>query len=63
MREDEPILGNIDTAFDFSQTPLKPVLLPINPPTDSPTVPAFFTHLGSCMGCTHPPPAVGNTKH
>jgi hypothetical protein len=38
--------------FDFTQAPRQPVLLPINPPTDSPSIPAHFIGLGSCVGCT-----------
>ena len=39
VREDESILGNMVADFNFDQTPLKPVLLATNPPTDSPTIP------------------------
>jgi phospholipase C len=56
VREDEPILGNLDQDFDFSQMPRAPVLLPTNPPTDSPSVPGYFTGLPPCPGCTTPPP-------
>ncbi len=56
VREDEPILGNLDQDFDFNQKPRPPVLLPTNPPTDSPSIPAYFTGLPPCLGCTTPPP-------
>jgi phospholipase C len=56
VREDEPILGNLEEDFNFSQAPRKPVLLPTNPPTDSPTVPGYFIGMGPCQGCTTPPP-------
>jgi phospholipase C len=57
VREDEPQLGNLDAEFDFSQKPLPPLLLPTNPPTDSPTIPAYFQAQPPCVGCTTPPPA------
>jgi phospholipase C len=56
VREDEPILGNLDQDFDFSQKPRPPVLLPTNPPTDSPSIPAYFAGLPPCLGCTTTPP-------
>jgi phospholipase C len=56
VREDEPRLGNLVADFDFSQRPRPPVLLPTNPPTDSAPVPAYFTGLPACWGCTSPPP-------
>jgi phospholipase C len=34
VREDEPILGNLESDFDFTQPPRAPVILPVNPPTD-----------------------------
>jgi phospholipase C len=42
VREDEPILGNIVSDFDFSQPPRTPVILPVDPPTDlvAPSAPA-----------------------
>ena len=55
VREDQPVLGNLDEDFSFSQPPRAPVLLPINPPADSPSVPAYFTGRGACRGCTTPP--------
>ena len=57
VREDIPILGNIEEDFNFSQPPRPPVLLPTNPPTDSPTIPAYFKNAPPCLGCTTPPPA------
>jgi phospholipase C len=56
VREDEPILGNLVADFDFSQAPRPPLLLPTNPPTDSPSIPSYFNGLGACVGCTTPPP-------
>jgi len=56
VREDEPILGNMVNDFDFNQAPLAPVLLPTNPPTDSPSIPAFFATAPLCTGCTNVPP-------
>ncbi len=57
VRENEPILGNLISAFNFSQPPRRPFLLPTNPPTDSRTIPGYFTGKGPCNGCTKPPPA------
>jgi phospholipase C len=57
VREDEPILGNLTADFNFGQAPRQPVLLPTNPPTDSPGVPAYFLGKPACVGCTTPPPA------
>jgi len=56
VREDEPILGNLAEDFDFNQQPRPPVLLATNPPTDSPSVPAYFAGLPECVGCTTVPP-------
>ncbi len=56
VREDQPILGNLVEDFDFNQPPRRPVLLPTNPPTDSPSIPAFFKTAPSCAGCTTVPP-------
>ena len=33
VREDEPILGNLITDFDFNQSPRAPVILPVHPVT------------------------------
>ena len=57
VREDEKILGNMVNDFDFNQAPRAPVLLPTNPPTDSPSIPAYFNGLGPCVGCTATPPS------
>jgi phospholipase C len=57
IREDLPILGNITEDFNFSQRPRPPLLLPTNPPTDSPSIPAYFIGKPACWGCTTPPPA------
>ncbi len=56
VREDAPILGNLVSDFNFSQLPRAPVLLPTNPPTDSPSIPKYFAGRPSCLGCTVPPP-------
>jgi phospholipase C len=58
VREDQPMLGNLEQDFDFSQAPRPPVLLATNPPTDSPTIPAYFSGQPACVGCTTPPPAL-----
>jgi phospholipase C len=58
VREDEKILGNMANDFDFDQTPRPPVLLPTNPPTDSPSIPKWFEGKGPCVGCTATPPSV-----
>ena len=57
VREDEKILGNMDDDFDFNQAPRAPVLLPTNPPTDSPSIPAYFNGMGPCNGLHGDPPA------
>jgi phospholipase C len=63
VREDEPILGNMDRDFNFGQKPRPPVLLATNPPTDSPRIPAYFTGLPPCVGCANPlPPQQSPTK-
>ena len=56
VREDASVLGNLVTDFNFSQPPRPPLLLPTNPPTDSPSIPAYFTGKPPCLGCTRPPP-------
>jgi phospholipase C len=58
VREDEPLLGSLVQDFDFSQAPRPPLLLPTNPPTDSPSIPGYFTGKPACVGCTTPPPAL-----
>ena len=57
VRENQSILGNIETEFNFSQAPRPPVLLATNPPTDSATIPLYFAGRSPCVGCTTPPPA------
>ena len=52
VREDEPILGNLVQDFNFNQVPQPPMLLPTNPATDSPTIPAYFVTHSPCLGCT-----------
>ncbi len=56
VREDATVLGDFAADFDFSQHPRPPVVLPTNPPTDSPSIPAPFTGKPACFGCTTPPP-------
>ncbi|MGB6454600.1 MAG: alkaline phosphatase family protein, partial [Streptosporangiaceae bacterium] len=58
VREALPILGNLESDFNFNQAPRAPVLLPTNPPTDSPTIKdsSYFNGMGPCQGCTTPPP-------
>jgi phospholipase C len=63
VRENQPMLGNLVAEFNFSQAPRPPLLLPTNPPTDSPSIPAYFQAQPPCVGCTTPPPAVKQTKH
>jgi Phosphoesterase family len=63
VREDEKILGNLVRDFDFSQRPRLPVLLPTNPPTDSPSIPVYFRGKPPCVGCTVVPPAVLPLHH
>ena len=58
VREDQRILGNIVNDFNFDQAPRAPVLLPTNPPSDSRSIPATFTHTGRCHGCTTTPPNI-----
>ena len=56
VRENQPLLGNLVRDFNFSQPPRAPVLLPTNPPTDSPWIPGYFIGKPACPGCTTPPP-------
>ena len=56
VRENQPLLGNLTADFNFSQAPRAPLLLPTNPPADSPSVPAIFTGEPACWGCTAPVP-------
>jgi phospholipase C len=55
VREVAPLLGNLIEDFNFHQPPRAPVLLPTNPPTDSPSIPPYFSAMGPCLGCTNPP--------
>lgn len=57
VRENASILGNLVEDFDFSQRPRKPVLLPTNPPSDSPTLPSYFVGSPACPGCMVTPPS------
>ncbi len=57
VREDVKILGNMTNDFDFDRAPRAPVLLPTNPPTDSPSIPGYFSGQGPCVGCTTTPPS------
>jgi phospholipase C len=63
VRENAPILGNLLNDFNFNQPPRRPILLPTNPPTDSPTIPRYFVGKPPCLGCTVPPPAYGSPRH
>ncbi len=63
VRENASILGNLVNAFNFSQLPRKPLLLPTNPPTDSPLIPRYFVGKPACFGCTMPPPAYAPPRH
>jgi len=56
VRENAPQLGNLLNDFNFSQPPRKPFLLPTNPPSDSPAIPAYFRRKPPCYGCTTIPP-------
>jgi phospholipase C len=56
VREDAHQLGTLVNDFNFSQAPRPPFLLPTNPPTDSPSIPPYFTGKPPCMGCTKVPP-------
>ncbi len=58
VRENSPQLGSLVADFNFSQSPRPPVLLPTNPPTDSPSIPPYFVGRGPCIGCTATPPSV-----
>jgi phospholipase C len=62
VRENAPMLGNIEAEFNFGRAPRPPVLLATNPPTDSPTIPPYFAGRSPCMGCTTPPPAAAQTR-
>src|SRR5262249_46241390 len=55
-REDLSLLGNLAADFNFSQVPGPPGVLPLSPPANSPSIPAFFPGRGPCLGCTTAPP-------
>jgi len=55
VRENAKQLGNLANDFDFNQAPRPPLLLPTNPPSDSPDLPAWFVGASTCYGCTVPP--------
>jgi phospholipase C len=55
VRENAKQLGNLAKDFDFNQAPRPPLLLPTNPPSDSPDLPAWFIGAGQCYGCIVPP--------
>ena len=55
VRENVSILGDLVKEFDFSQPPRPPLLLPTNPPSDSPSIPGRYLKEGPCWGCTAPP--------
>jgi phospholipase C len=55
VRENASQLGNLAADFDFSQAPRPPVLLPTNPPTDSPSIPSQFVGASPGLGSTTPP--------
>lgn len=57
VRENASQLGNMVKDFNFSQKPRQPVLLPTNPTSDSPDLPAYFSGKPPCVGCTALPPA------
>jgi phospholipase C len=62
VRENAPALGDLVRDFNFGQAPLRPLLLPTNPPTDSPSLPRYFAGKPACPGCTKPPPGGGGGK-
>jgi hypothetical protein len=62
VRENAPALGNLVADFNFNQPPSPPVLLPTNPPTDSPSIPLYFKGEPPCLGCTTPPPAASQAS-
>jgi phospholipase C len=55
VRENVKELGDLIEDFDFSQPPRPPLLLPTNPPSDSPSIPGRYAGKGPCLGCTAPP--------
>jgi phospholipase C len=63
VRETQRLLGNLVDDFNFNQPPRPPMLLPTNPPTDSPRLPAYFEVRGRCYGCIAPPPGPFERLH
>jgi phospholipase C len=57
VRENAAVLGNLINDFNFNQAPRAPMLLPTNPPTDSPVIPPWFMGTSACLGCTKLPPS------
>ena len=55
VRENAAELGNMANDFNFNQAPRSPVLLPTNPPSDSPDISLWFKLHPRCNGCTVPP--------
>jgi phospholipase C len=55
VRENMPQLGNVVADFNFNQVPRPPILLPTNPPSDSPDLGPAFRRAGPCLACTVPP--------
>jgi len=55
VRENAKQLGNLANDFNFNQAPRPPVLLPTNPPSDSPSLPLWTIGAGPCYGCIVPP--------
>jgi phospholipase C len=62
VRENVAILGNLVKDFNFNQAPRPPFLLPTNPPTDSPSIPPYFTVTPACHGCTKLPAGNSTTR-
>ena len=63
VRENASMLGNLVNDFNFSQPPRNPLLLPTNPPADSPSLPYYFKKNPACLGCTTVPPAIFHSRH
>ncbi len=58
-----PLFGDVQRDYQLGSIrplgsqPRPPALLPLNPPADSPSIPAYFRGKPPCAGCTTPPPA------
>jgi phospholipase C len=63
VRETQPLLGTLVKDFNFNQPPRPPMLLPTNPASDSPAIPAYFEGRGRCYGCISPPPGPFQNPH